>query len=693
MTDGRRVPRRRGAAWLWLMIIVVVAVIGILSVEGARWRAKVVWRKAVGGLPEVAWTDLVAMLRPGSGFWLVPLASGGSPYQAVTNPFESAADLEAGKTAFERSCAGCHGLEASGEHGPELRSRIPRLGPSEYALYRTIREGIPGSAMQPMDLPARAAWQIVAYVKQLRRGEVQEAARTMPPPAPVSAARLAAARSESGQWLTYSGAYDGWRYSLLDEITADNVGRLSLLWTHHIEGNDSFEATPLVLDGWLFFSEPVSNRVVALEAATGRVLWTYTPDLPRDLRLCCGGVTRGVAALDSTIFLATNDAHLIALDVRTGRVRWNTEVAVHADGYSMTGAPLAVEGKVLVGVGGGEFGIRGFVDAYDAATGRRLWRFHTTPGPGEPGSDSWTGDAWKTGGGPTWMTGSYDPGLRLVYWGTGNPGPDHDGAVRPGDNLFTASMLALDVDSGRLAWHFQFTPHDQWDWDANHVPILADAPIDGVVTPLLAVANKNGFYYVLNRRTGAFLRGVPFAWQTWADSLDRRGRPILKPGVAPTPEGVTLAPANLGATNWWPPSYNPKTGLVYVPARDDDKTFFRIPETYRRGELYTGGTVNPAPAPEVLAIRALDLTTGERRWEHRFPTDFGIEVAGTLTTAGGLVFGGAGGAFVALDAANGELLWSSQLGRQKSAPITWAHDGRQRLTVAAGRVLYTFGLR
>ena len=350
--------------------------------------------------------------------------------------------------------------------------------------------------------------------------------------------------------MTYSGAYDGQRYSALDQINAGNVARLKPVWVYQTSDLNKFETSPIVADGIVYISEPPTGAA-ALDARTGRPLWSYRREMPRDIRPCCGHVNRGPAILDDTLFLGTHDAHLVALDMRTGKVRCDVAVADHKTGYSITVAPLAVRDRVIIGVSGGEYGVRGLIDAYDGKTGRRIWRFWTVPGPGEPGHETWSGESWKSGSAATWITGAYDPESNLIYWGTGNPGPDYNGPIREGDNLYAASIVALDADTGKLKWHFQFTPHDVHDWDSTHVPVLVDAAVRSAPRKLALVANRNGFYYVLDRVSGEYLASAPFAKQTWAQGIDDRGRPLLLPGKEPTADGNAVYPGMHGGTNWF----------------------------------------------------------------------------------------------------------------------------------------------
>src|SRR6185295_14849006 len=358
--------------------------------------------------------------------------------------------------------------------------------------------------------------------------------------------RIVGASSEPASWLTYSGNYQAHRFSPLKQITPANASQLKLAWIYQINGRGRFETSPLVADGVMYVTEP-PTKVTALDLRTGRPLWSWQRPLPLLLKTIGFGPTnRGVAILDDTVYVGTLDGHLIALDAKSGAVRWDTPVADNNTGHAITAAPLAIDGKIIVGISGGEAGIRGFLDAYDAKTGKLAWRLWTIPGPGEPGHETWSGDAWKTGGAPTWVTGSYDPDLNLIYWGTGNPGPDWNGDQRKGDNLYTDCLLAVDADTGKLKWHFQFVPHDVNDIDANQIPVLVDAIFRGRQRKLVLFANRNGFYYVLDRQTGEFLLARQFATQTWAKGIDERGRPIPNPAAAPSPEGATVFPDDDG---------------------------------------------------------------------------------------------------------------------------------------------------
>jgi alcohol dehydrogenase (cytochrome c) len=502
--------------------------------------------------------------------------------------------------------------------------------------------------------------------------------------------RIRDAAKEPGNWLTYSGNLAGHRHSLLSEITPANVAGLKVKWAYQFR-NDGNQTSPVVVDGVMYVTSP--NRAAALDVRTGRELWTWERPIPKDYQsIGFGQVNRGPAILDDKLYIATLDCFLVALDLKTGQQRWASKVEDYKPGYSMTLAPLAIPGKIVVGVSGGEAGIRGFVDAYDASSGARAWRFFTIPAPGEPGNDSWAGDSWKTGAGSTWVTGAFDPELNLVYWGIGNPGPDWNGDNRKGDNLYTCSFVALDGDTGKLKWHFQFTPHDTHDWDAAHVPMLIDARAGGRMRKLIVNPNRNAFYYVLDRVTGQYLAGRAYAKQTWASGLDDNGRPIVIPGTEPNEAGNLVYPALNGATIWFSPSYSPTTNLVYVATREAGATYFKREADYKPGTFFAGGGERRIPESEQWgAVRALEPASGKQAWEFKLLSP---PWTGVMSTAGGLVFSGSNeGNIFALDARTGKPLWNFHSGgRVSSNPISFTVDGRQHIAVAANRVLYVFGL-
>jgi len=513
----------------------------------------------------------------------------------------------------------------------------------------------------------------------------------IPVPINVPYDRLVNAAAEPQNWFSYNGSYASTRFSPLDQINRDNVATLRPAWVYQI-GRSPVETTPVVVDGIMYVTEP-PTAVSALDARTGRRLWRWQASLPRGVKsIGFPAANRGIAILDDTVYVGTLDAWLVALDAKSGAVRWTTQVADNDLGYAITMAPLAIDGKIIVGISGGEAGIRGFLDAYDAATGELVWRFWTIPDAGEPGVETWGGDSYKTGAGATWLTGSYDPELNLLYWGIGNPGPDWNGDVRPGDNLYTCSVVAVDADTGELRWYFQFTPHDTHDWDANQIPVLIDAEFGGRQRKLLAMANRNAFYYVLDRESGEFLVGTPYSRQTWAEGLDENGRPIVIPGTEPSEEGTLVWPSLQGATNWFSPSYSPLTELFYVPTREMSAVYFKADVDYEPGQPFMGGGEQALRGDQAAgSVRALDMRTGELRWEFDLKSP---PWAGVMATAGGLVFGGSDeGNFFALDDATGESLWEFQTGGSVHAnPISYTIDGRQYVAVASGSSLFVFGL-
>ena len=523
--------------------------------------------------------------------------------------------------------------------------------------------------------------------------------------AQVDQRRLEQAASEPHNWLTYNGTYHSQHFSGLTGIDPSNVGELELEWVYQAASTDKFQATPLVVDGVMYLTEP-PNKLVALDPRTGREFWVYEHELPSRIYPCCGRVNRGAAILGETLYWGTLDAKLLAIDAKTGGKVWETTVVEDYErGYSLTVAPLIIKDKVIVGTAGGEFGIRGYLAAYDAATGEEAWRFYTIPGPGEPGHETWENDAWKTGGGSIWLTGSYDPDLNLTYWGVGNPAPDWNPDVRPGDNLYTDSVVALDADTGKLRWHFQFTPHDEWDWDAVQVPVLADLDWEGRPRKLMLWGNRNGFYYVLDRETGEFLLGKPFVKQTWAAGLDEDGRPVKIPGRGPSSEGTTTWPGVQGGTNWYAPSFSPVTKLFYLSVWEGYySVYFKWDQEYEPGTRYLGGAprgpvsstsrrrfMNYTEDDGYGAIRALDPLTGEKVWEFSM-TD--VTDSGLLTTATNVLFSGSReGYFYALDATSGKLLWERYLGGQIAAsPMTYEAGGKQYVTVASGHAVFSFAL-
>jgi alcohol dehydrogenase (cytochrome c) len=527
--------------------------------------------------------------------------------------------------------------------------------------------------------------------------------------AQVSVQRILNAASEPQNWLTYGGSYQSQRFSTLNQITPANVKNLEQKWVLQDQVFGAWESNPLVVDGIMYVTER-PNDVIALDAKTGKVFWLYRYTNSPDARVCCGANNRGVAMLGQTLYMGTLDAHLVAIDSRNGRPLWNVAVGDPKSGYSITMAPLAVKDKIIVGMGGGEYGIRGFIAAYDAATGKEAWRFNTIPGPGEPGHETWSEEDWRTGGASAWVTGSFDPALNTIYWGVGNPGPDWNPDQRHGDNLYSDSVVALDADTGKLKWHFQFSPNDPYDYDSVQVPVLADIQWQGRPTKVMMWGNRNGYFYVLDRTNGKFLLGQPFVKVNWSSGLDKNGRPM----ITPQPAGSPTYPGVQGGTNWYPPSYSPSTGYFYLSAWENYAAIFRPEEQkYVAGRNFSGGgftILSPTPGAPTIGVGrrgpinnwtsevgsgatiAIDPQTGKRVWS--FP-QYDVTDAGMLTTASDILFtGGREGYFYALDAKTGKELWKASLGGSiVNAPITFQIDGKQYVSTISGHTLVTFALR
>jgi alcohol dehydrogenase (cytochrome c) len=492
-------------------------------------------------------------------------------------------------------------------------------------------------------------------------------------------------KSPNLDWLSYIGDYSAHRHSPLSEINPRTISRLAPKWVRNFAGTGDLETVPLVHQGVMYATIP--NEVFALDAITGREIWHYRA---QDARRA--GVNRGVAIFGERIYFETADCHLVALGRTTGAVIWDREYAAASSGYSCTAAPLVVKDKIVVGVASS--GQTCFIAALSAETGKEAWRVWTVPRKGEPGSDTWGNFPLENGGAPAWTTGTYDPALNLLYWPTGNPWPDF-GGDRPGDNLYSDCVLALDADTGKMKWYFQFVPHDTHDWDANEAPVLLDTTFRGTPRKLLVQANRNGFYYILDRTTGEFLLAEPFVKElNWAKGIDAKGRPIVAPNTDPTPAGVRVCPTVHGATNWWSPSLNAELGLFYVVALEQCETYYSsaqapAPNSGFRG---TGHTLISGEKGQFY-LRALDMKTGKLRWEFPMPGPT-LMWAGTLSTAGGLVFSADDdGDLVGLDAKSGKALWHFYLGSNlKASPMTFSAGGRQYVTIASGRNLFTFGL-
>ncbi len=503
------------------------------------------------------------------------------------------------------------------------------------------------------------------------------------------------ARPQPGAWPTYHGNLSGNRFSPLDQINATTIHSLAPKWMFTIQGAPrTLQVTPVVVDGVMYVTSV--NEAYALDARSGRAIWQYSR--PRTQGLAgdaATGINRGVAVLGDRVFMVTDNAHLIALRRDTGQLLWDVEMADARQNYGATGAPLVVNDLVMSGVSGGDEGIRGFLDAFRASTGERVWRFWTVPAPGEPGSETWIGRAIGHGCAATWLTGTYDPESKLLFWPTGNPCPDYNGDERKGDNLYSSSVVALDPDTGRLRWHYQFTPHDLHDWDANQTPMLLDAQFHGEPRKLLVQGNRNGFFYVLDRLTGKVLLAEPFVTNvTWASGIGPDGRPLLTTGHEPTREGQRVCPAVAGATNWASTTFSPVTGLFYLFAEESCAIYTKNDQWWEAGKSFYGGVTRRAPGTGAAGrvLKALDLQTGKTAWNVH--VGGGILGSGLMATAAGLIFYGADDGFVAVDASSGKPLWRFSTNQNwRAGPMTYALDGDQYIAVAGGSSVLAFSLR
>ena len=592
----------------------------------------------------------------------------------------------AGQNEFFARCAGCHGADANGgERAPGIRRDR-----TDAQLADAIRNGNPPAGMPPFDLPATEMRKIVAFIRAT-------------PPHTEPATRLRNARSipfaelvepHAGDWPTYNGRLGGNRHSALAQIDSGNVARLAPRWIFSIPGSQHLEVTPVVVDGVMYVTSV--NEVDALDARNGRSLWRF--QRPRSKGLvgdAAGGINRGVALLGTRAFLVTDNAHLIALDRATGKLEWDVEMADSSQNYGATSAPLVVNDLVISGTSGGDEGVRGFIAAYKASTGERVWRFWTIPAPGEPLAKTWIGRALEHGCTAAWLTGTYDPKLDLLYWTTGNPCPDYNGDERQGDNLYSSSVLALKPATGQLAWYYQFTPHDLHDWDAVQTPMLIDTTFGGQQRRLLAQANRNGFFYVLDRAEGKLLLAKPFVEKmTWASGIGTDGRPQLLPGADPTPEGARACPSVEGATNWFSTAFHPGTGYFYVMSLEKCNIYKKAEAVWQPGKSYYGGASGRVPdeVPKKF-LRALDLQTGKMIWE-RPQEGPGRTWGGVLSTAGNVVFyGDDSGDFAAVDAKSGRPLWHWAANASwKASPMTYLANGKQYVAIAGGPNILSFSL-
>ena len=636
-----------------------------------------------------------------------------------------------GEDSYQTRCALCHGGDGAGtDRAASILSTLAASAPDRLATI--VTEGVPSKGMPAVEIPADELAPLLAYLKTLAAAVSPDARDPRAPEPRTGSLRLVGGGSLSGtilnesgfdaqvrtadgnihllrrdgdayreatiepsvDWTSYNGSDTSNRHSALDHIHRGNVAQLTAQWFFPIHDLRMIEGTPVVVAGVMYVTAP--NQVYALDAATGREIWRYaqprTEGLVGDPAI---GLNRGVAVRDSLLFTVTDHAHVIALDRFTGQLVWDAEMADYHDHYGAVAAPLVVGDLVIAGISAGDTGLRGFLDAYDASTGERAWRFWTIPAPGEPGSETWGDpDVLRRGCGATWLTGSYDAELDLLYWPTGNPCPDLNGERRPGDNLYTNSVVALKPTTGELEWFFQFTPHDTHDWDAQEPLLLIDEEFRGRPRKLLVQGNRNGFFYVLDRTTGQFLLGEPFVPQTWAEGIDDTGRPIVLPGSDPTDAGSDVCPAIRGATNWWATSYHPGTKLFYLLAHESCMTYTTDDRDWQRGRSWLGGSVRLADgSPNQKFIRAIDIQTGRTVWSYA-QTGKAQTYSGVLSTDGDLVFFGEdSGAFAALDARSGEPLWHFQVNQDwKASPMTYMVAGRQYVAIASGLGFWAFAL-
>lgn len=642
-----------------------------------------------------------------------------------------AAAADPGRLAYETRCVLCHAGDGGGtDRAPSIQAFVFQHPPEEIAAV--IRDGVPSKGMPAFDLPEAELEPLVAYVRTLEPSQ-DYLGRGGNAPRPrhgrlrlfdgreleglilnesgfdasirTADGKLRLLRGQPGDyrearldphvdWTSYHGSYTGNRHSELAQIDRGNVDQLRAAWFYPVKDVRMIEGTPIVVEGAMYVTSV--NQVYALDAETGRELWRWVePRTEGTLGDASIGINRGVALEGDRVFTVTDHAHLVALDRWTGEKLWDAEMADYRQHYGATAAPLVVGDLVIAGISGGDLGLRGFLDAYHAETGERAWRFWTIPAPGEPGSETWGDEeVLEKGCGATWLTGSYDPELDLLYWPTGNPCPDLAGDRRPGDNLYTNSVVALDPATGEMQWHFQFTPHDTHDWDAQEPLVLIDEQWRGAPRKLLVQANRNGFLYVLDRETGEFLMGEAFAKQTWASGFTDEGRPIVIEGSDPTEAGVVTCPAIRGATNWMASAYNPSTKLFYLLVHESCNLYTKADRPWEQGKGWLGGTFKLSREHENRKyIRALDIQNGETVWEYA-QTGKVQTYSGVLSTAGGLVFFGEdSGAFAALDTSTGAPLWHFQANQDwKASAMTYMVGGKQYVAIASGMGYWAFSL-
>jgi alcohol dehydrogenase (cytochrome c) len=664
-------------------------------------------------------------------------SSGATELQRV----EDAQVQTEGKQLFAAQCATCHGVNGGGgERGPDIATARRATRPVEETV-RLITEGIPAGGMPPSTLSAGQVTLVARYLRALAesarqprrfprvrlglrdgrtleglvqnesnvdvqllttdgrlaaltRDEIAAVTDLGRAPMPDLSPREVAEHWKAGDWPTYNGDPGGNRHSRLGQITTANVAQMRLKWVFQAGDARNLRNTPVVVDGVMYVTAP--NEVWALDARSGRQIWHYgRPRTQGVIGDAGAGVNRGVAVRGDRLYVVTDDARLLALHRANGQLLWDVVMADYKEHYGATSAPLVVNDLVISGVSGGDEGIRGFLAAFNAATGKEVWRFWTVPAPGEPGSETWKGRAIEHPCAATWLTGSYDAKTNLLFWTTGNPCPDYNGSERVGDNLWSNSVLALEPSTGKLRWYYQFTPHDLNDWDSVQTVIVTDTEFKGATRSLLMQANRNGFFYVLDRETGKLLLAEPFVKKvTWASGIGPDGRPQRIKGIEPSMQGTVVCPAVSGATNWMSPAFNPDTRLYYVMAMERCNVFRKSAVWFQRGEsFYGGGTQNVPDESGQKFLRAIDVETGKIRWE--YPQIGSANTwGGVLSTATGLVFFAEdSGAFAAVDAQTGKLLWQLQVNATwRGSPMTYMVGEQQYVAIAGGGSIFAFGL-
>ncbi len=633
----------------------------------------------------------------------------------------SGQDVEAGRKVFESRCGRCHGADGNGgEMGPPISLRLTSRNDEQLAAF--IHEGVPLRGMPPQDVAGSELTDLVRFLRTIQRQPENKPVVRLSVQTTTGATlagqvlaegfddlqllgddkrlhllrrtgdRVREVTSES-DWPTYNGDPRGNRYTSLRQIDKTTVSRLAPKWVFPFSGAGGLQGTPVVAGGVMYVTAP--NECIALDAGSGRMIWQFKRR--RTPGITAGSANRGVGVAGDRVFLETDDAHILALNRFTGDVLWETALEDWRKNYAASSAPLPAGNLIISGVSGGEHGANGFVAAHDQETGTEVWRFWTVPKAGEPGSETWQGKDIEHGGAPTWFTGSYDPDLDIVYWPTGNPAKEYNGDHRAGDNLYSDSILALDRKTGKLKWHYQFTPHDLWDWDATETSVLVDTEWQRQPRKLMLHANRNGFFYVFDRRDGQLLLAKPFIKTlTWASGIAPDGRPVKLPNQDPSPQGTKVCPSQDGATNWFSPSFNPATGMYYIQTFEKCSIYTKRDQAdWESGKTYLGGSQKTAsdPVPQRI-LRAIDIRTGAIAWElpQRGPA---ASWGGTLSTATGLViFGEDGGALMAADAVTGKPLWMFQTNHTwKASPMTYMFDGTQYIAVATGGTIMAFGIQ